>query len=729
MAYISEENKRKTMRVVEDVREFAVLTDDPDPSSREKVVPGIGFHEDAEKLRDICKDLEEGVFKTLVMGKFKNGKSTFINAIVGKLMMAARASACTAVIATVELGDDTDTVDVFYTDRPPRKMSLEQFTDEFQISKAEEDRIMAEGKLDRFSNVDHVEMRSQDELFEGGVKLIDSPGLEEAYARTKATFEFVPKANAIIFTLSAISLFSSAEKEYIAENFAGRHLRNIFFVVNRVDNLNEGQLDASVKPTVRAALEDVFTDKNGIFDEELYNNRVFFTSAYPALCAKTGVPYTIMIGNRKVEVPFPLEETGMPEFEAALKRFLNSDERIRAAYSSTLTQIANIHRKVEKKVSADIAARSQSAEEREKNAKAAKKKLEEAKKDVADIRSKAKRAAGLIADRIYVDLMSYVGNDIPREFSVLVEDGAMQQKFGMGGLLTLSSTFIASRIPIPDVRLWAAEKQKHLMAPFANAINKYILEKLQQEWPKRIPALTRQDVKDLMEDINQEAEEFSLKLDEAINLFAYGNAKAPAQEKGNAIKATIQSIVAAMNVDVSVMVDATGQGGMPWGDFLKEVVIQVVLLDSLINVVVAVLGDVFFWPAVIAFELLQMKRHGDKTGKKLLVSIADAGFARLSEEISTKEMDIKKKVADQIIAECEKSARVAEAYMNEQLNAMNRILKENAEDKAAANAENIRITAVRDRMKELIEDVFELLNGHKPTEKEFASLSGSMTTT
>ncbi len=51
-----------------------------------------------------------------------------------------------------------------------------------------------------------------------------------------------------------------------------------------------------VIPCVRNVLRDVFTDQCGVFDEELFNKRVFFTNAYGALCVRTGEPYIVLSG-------------------------------------------------------------------------------------------------------------------------------------------------------------------------------------------------------------------------------------------------------------------------------------------------------------------------------------------------------------------------------------------------------------------------------------------------
>ena len=326
MALNISSSKAKVDEIVRNVKDYSVLVGDENTVKKIEgliCAPGLNMTSESNALCGRVKDLEGGLFKLLVMGKFKNGKSTFINALLGKMMMAAKTTATTAVIAMVEFGTNERTVQVYENgSSQPRTISLERFTQEFALTEEDQKIIENGGDVDRFAHIDHVVMQSSNELFEDGVRLIDSPGLEEAHARTKTTNNFVPKANAIIFTLSANALFSAAERKYINENFVGRGLRNVFFVVNRIDCLNDPDaLEKSIKPAVRAHLEGVFTDENGHFDEELFNKRVFYTNAHGTLCVRTGEPYTTLVGRKFVPVPITIEETGILEFEQALEEY------------------------------------------------------------------------------------------------------------------------------------------------------------------------------------------------------------------------------------------------------------------------------------------------------------------------------------------------------------------------------------------------------------------------
>lgn len=718
MAIINAETKKKIDGIVRDVRDYAVLVDEPGEARIDGLdcQPGLGMHTEAEGFRTLSGDIEQGVFKTLVMGKFKNGKSTFINALVGRVMMAARATACTAVIATVEFGDYTDEVTVVYTDRPSEPMSLKQFTEEFALSEADQRLVEEGGRLDRFANVSHVEMQSTDQLFTDGLRLIDSPGLEEDISRTRTTNEFVPKANAIIFTMSATSLFSAKEKEYIAENFAGKELRNVFFVINRIDNLTEGQLESSVKPTVKEGLADVFTDVEGHFNEQLYESRVFFTNAYGALCARTGEPYKVILGKKQVSVPIEMEDTGMLEFENALRDFLNSEERLHATFRSTLTGMANTYQSAQKQVAADKAVRSQSKEEREKNAKLAQEKLEEAREKVEDIRHKVKNSGSLISKKLYTDLLSYVQTDIPREFRAYLENSKdLRSDFGISSFVKLAFVNLLAALPIQSLKEKMTSEQMEILKPITNRINQYIKDHMEQ-WEKRAPILVESDVRDLTHELDQQTADFDLDLEEAVNCFAYGTAKAPKQGAG--FKAGLQSVVALSNWDVSLAMESTAQGGIGWGTFLQRVGIQL----GLDLVVTAVFGAPYIVIA-LAIEVGSVLFRSKTVAKDQANVIGAEAFKALVNEIQKQEFDFETSITDIFVEKGEMIAGTALGMVADAENNMEKLLEENAGDQKAADEENSRADKNLAAMRNRIDSVFAALYGRKPTETEFVNLA------
>lgn len=703
MAFVNQETKNKLGTISKNMLKYSALVDEP----AEKGAVGMGMRTEAEIFRGNARDVENGVFKVLVMGKFKNGKSTFVNALVGKVMMAARATACTAVIATVEYGNDTDNVKVVYSDSTkPKNMSLAEFTEEFALTEEDQEYIEDGGRIDRFENVSHVEMQSNDRIFSDGVRLIDSPGLEEATSRTRATNEFVPKANAIIFTLSATSLFSAAEKEYIAANFAGKRMRNVFFVINRIDNLTAGQLEASVMPSVRLGLREVFTDENGRFDEELYNKRVFFTNAYGALCARTGEPYKIILGRDEVTVDIKVESTGMLEFEAALGEFLNSPDRINATFNSALRNMANTYRIAEKTVADDKAIRSQSRNEREENAKNAKKSLDMAVAEVENIRKTVKDSAGQIATRVYLDLCDYVQNDIPREFATVAANEASQVKFGIGKMMSLAGSVLSRN----DAKI------EEIYQPFVQITESYIKTKL-ADWSERVPTLIDKDLRDLEEELNSKFSDFDMNLETAVNLFAYGNTRAP-QTSGMGFKTGLQNALALSNWDISLAVENTAAGGMSWTAFAKKAAVQLG-----IDAGISVIFGAPLLAVALPIELAQMKFKSKKMAKDIVIDAGDKAFGLLAARIRDTETEFKQNIVSGYEKKGENIAATAIKLVDDQKAKMDKLLSENIMSDNEARAEDERAERTLSEMRGCVNAIYKELYGHTPTENEFSALA------
>lgn len=124
------------------------------------------------------------------------------------------------------------------------------------------------------------------------------------------------KNDAVVYVLNASMLFDQEDRRYIERNFGYGASNNVFFCVNRMDTVAEKYL-TEIKEFTKERLKDVFT-VNGIFDEILYHNRVFYISAYNSLNARLGKTSHTLSGDVDVKDI----DTGVPEFEYTLRKFL-----------------------------------------------------------------------------------------------------------------------------------------------------------------------------------------------------------------------------------------------------------------------------------------------------------------------------------------------------------------------------------------------------------------------
>lgn len=711
MAFVTKETKEKINTLVSEVRGYA------------DVVGQSGLHMDTEvtALQGKADNVEAGLFNTLVMGKFKNGKSTLINSIVGKNMMASKAAACTAVIATVEFGKNTDQVNVFYTDGQVVTKTLEEFTEEFQLTPEDQDLLDNGGRLDRFANVDHVEMQSDDSLFADGVHLIDSPGLEEDVSRTTTTNKFVPQADAIIFTLSATSLFSEKEREYIAENFDGKCRRNLFFVVNRINQvLPADQIETNVKPTVKAGLRNVFTDEDGNFDEELYNKRVFFVDAYCAYCARTGTPQTVLVGKKEIAVEADIDDSGVPEFEEALREFLNSDDRLCASFESIMTVMADSYHKAQKQAELDKAVRSQDETQRKENAENAEKELKNAEARLDKIQTLTKKTGEQVGNQVYDNLLQFVQNDIPNNFAAYLQaNGNLKAHYGAMGAVKMAGIRALAMLPIESLREKMDDKMEALLRPMTNAVSGYINTQM-KSWEARIPTLVSSIMEDFQEELETELENFALDLEHARNTFAYGSGTKHTAQGSK--KQAAQTILSLIQGDLSHATNINQQADNNWGNYFKGYAKQAGLN---VGLALAFGGTGFFLPVWLAVEALAIVLKSEENSAKQATAIAKEYFANIVKETKRSEMTTKRDLQAQLDAKVAPVIQTAQGTVDDTRKHMKAVLSENAKSKAEADAANKLAERSIAYMKESIDTVFETLNGHKPSEAEFARLGKS----
>lgn len=348
-------NYSKTNELISTVRgyitECADLVGDTNPSKTATYgfTPGLNMSNEYSILASQDQKLKEGIFQVLFTGTFNCGKSTILNALMSKKVLRSEATAETAVITKIVF-EAEEKVIVYHKEID--KKSGQMKTEEMTIKNFFEKYRVDQDHPEIFESVDHVVLQQpQSGLGGSAVQMIDSPGTENSKSDDKVAREFAEKASAIVFLISALQPFTFDDKEYIRTHFEGRGMKNVFFVVNKTDLLNSKEDFENVRNAARNHLSKVFTDENGRFDEDLYNKRVFFTSAFPALEARLGNKrYIPGIG----EMPYDVSTTGIPEFERGLEAFLTDSNRDKEALAAFLPKMARTFANAKKKVAEEL---------------------------------------------------------------------------------------------------------------------------------------------------------------------------------------------------------------------------------------------------------------------------------------------------------------------------------------------------------------------------------------
>ena len=273
-----------------------------------------------ENLYALQEKLQNETFKVQVAGTFKNGKSTFINSLLGEEVLPAYAVPCTAVINEVKWGEEKKAVIHFCNPLPERlpseipeiamahmrKYNMKDIPPlEIPYDQVEDYVVIPMGtdpsEIQLESPYEKVELFYPLPLLENGVEVIDSPGLNEHQTRTKVTMDYLNKADAILFVLNATAICAEDEMQFIENDLHDNGFEEPFFIVNRYDLIRERE---------RARLQQ-FTH---VKLDEFTKNGIYFVSALEALEAKENEDDT------------RFENSGMKTFEQDLTEYLTRNK-------------------------------------------------------------------------------------------------------------------------------------------------------------------------------------------------------------------------------------------------------------------------------------------------------------------------------------------------------------------------------------------------------------------
>lgn len=190
--------------------------------------------EAADPLTRAATRARDGRFVVLLLGCFSSGKSTLLNALLGRPVLPVKVNPCTAILTEVVYGDEPSVL-VRNHDGTTRDYTIEAFLEEFQLRTGED--VAGEEAADRFGAVDRAVVRWPLPLLHNGVVLLDTPGLDDDPSRTARTLSSLPDADAVIFTLSANRFLTDLERRTLKRDLLPLGLTNLFFPTTMVDLL------------------------------------------------------------------------------------------------------------------------------------------------------------------------------------------------------------------------------------------------------------------------------------------------------------------------------------------------------------------------------------------------------------------------------------------------------------------------------------------------------------
>jgi len=184
------------------------------------------------KCRDLMAKLAEDHFTLAVLGQFKRGKSSLMNAIIGRPLLPTGVLPLTSAITVLRFG-------------PHERLMIEhegsRVIDEVPLSALSE-YVTEKGNPGNRKHIARAVIEMPSPFLRRGLEFVDTPGVGSSIeANTAITQNFLPQCDAVIFITSVDSPLSKTEKEFLSQ--IREHVRKVFFVVNKTDLLGRSERD------------------------------------------------------------------------------------------------------------------------------------------------------------------------------------------------------------------------------------------------------------------------------------------------------------------------------------------------------------------------------------------------------------------------------------------------------------------------------------------------------
>ena len=200
---------------------------------------------DREACARLAEKLDAHAFNLVVVGEFKRGKSTVINALLGADLLPTGVVPLTSVVTRLHYGA-TATATVIFDSGQERAITLDALPDY----------VTERGNPKNAKCVQEVSVAYPAEWLRSGIRLVDTPGIGSLHQHnTDATYRYLPQADAVIFVASVEQPMSRAELDFLA--YIRRYAGKVFCLLNKLDYLTEAELaqsEAFAKGALREAM-------------------------------------------------------------------------------------------------------------------------------------------------------------------------------------------------------------------------------------------------------------------------------------------------------------------------------------------------------------------------------------------------------------------------------------------------------------------------------------------
>ncbi|QLE59575.1 GTP-binding protein [Nostoc sp. TCL26-01] len=572
------------------------------------IIRALNIPDQEANLNSLKELVQSSSFKVMVLGEFKRGKSTFINALLGEEILPAYSTPCTAIINEVKWSKTKRALLHFNKSdgqpaQEPRDVPINKI-EEYVVIQDDADQSQAINE----SPYEKLELFWPLQLCENGVEIIDSPGLNEHKTRQQVTESYLVTVDAILLVLSCEQLFSKSEQEVVDNKLRPMGHEDIFFICNRINMIRKNEVE-KVKQFANSKLSN---------RTRLGSERIFFINALGGLDGKL---------ENDAEA---LQNSGVPRLEIELQKFL-TNERGRVKILRPAQELKNSIREVRKSIpeqrsmlETDVA----ELEKRYAEAQEPLKLLEEKRRNIV------KKLENSIEDT--KEQVSYKTKDFIRELIPKIKTITQEYELENGVKLLFTD-------PRPSIEAAIKEVSSHLESQVEVEFSKWQSSELE-------PLLVNR-MEHIKSSLDAEATEFIKRVDNLrLEISGVSISKVNVSKEDVGVR-NVSAVERLLSAGGGFLVGGIGSAtiGATFGyqEMLRSLIPQLVI--GIVGYVFLGLNPVTLVPMLVA-ALVQGKLMEGGLSKKIKEEVGK----KFSEELSKSTTDIIEKVGNGVSAELSK---------------------------------------------------------------------------
>lgn len=214
-------------------------------------------------LEPMLQRYELGIFRLVVMGEIKKGKSSFINALLGEeKLLPTDSDVATSTVYKVMYGPQRKLKVFFLPDLDTGKRPDVLEIDDSQLANYGTEN----GNPNNEKRVDFIGVELPHPLLRQGLVLVDTPGVGGLYrAHRRISRQYAPNADAVFFVLDSVEHVISADEISFLQDLFSHVTKRVFFIQTKIDLAGMQQVEAWANRNKQVLMEKLGIPQNHLF--------------------------------------------------------------------------------------------------------------------------------------------------------------------------------------------------------------------------------------------------------------------------------------------------------------------------------------------------------------------------------------------------------------------------------------------------------------------------------